>query len=248
MSETITGAGPVVERPIEGSRFTKVILNIPAVANISQEDVFSLVISAQENLFPYLRTDIQHNQLTLSVAEGCILEPTEPIIVNIGMKRIQAVTLSATGKINVGDVADEQFNVSLTGSGEIVLDSLTVEKLVVHGTGDGKVTCQSVYPSGSLDIVQQVGGTVAVVLGSSEQANTMEIHHQGSADLDLGNLETEEVTVSLSGSGSATVWASEVLKAEISGTGNVRYYGDPTVKAGGAGSGKTQSLGLAPET
>jgi hypothetical protein len=51
----------------------------------------------------------------------------------------------------------------------------------------------------------------------------------GSGDYNGANLSSHQASVTCSGSGSATVQASETLKVHISGSGNVEYIGDPQI-------------------
>jgi len=68
----------------------------------------------------------------------------------------------------------------------------------------------------------------------------------GSGDVDLGQLKAREASVSLAGSGAATVWPSTALSVTIAGSGDVNYYGDPKVSRSVVGSGGTRRLGAAP--
>jgi hypothetical protein len=45
------------------------------------------------------------------------------------------------------------------------------------------------------------------------------------------DLESDEATVRLNSSGSATIWVQDNLKANLSSSGDLRYRGNPTVDA-----------------
>ena len=53
----------------------------------------------------------------------------------------------------------------------------------------------------------------------------------------------EAADVEVSGSGEATVWASERLNAEVSGSGEIGYYGSPALNQETSGSGSVTGLG-----
>jgi hypothetical protein len=82
----------------------------------------------------------------------------------------------------------------------------------------------------------QLGGRTASV----------DSHISGSGDIKADRLDARQVSISISGSGDAYVWARESLQVKIAGAGDVRYYGDPTVEKRIAGSGSVRRLGLAP--
>jgi hypothetical protein len=50
---------------------------------------------------------------------------------------------------------------------------------------------------------------------------------EGSSEIRARDLHAGQVQVSISGAGSAEVYASETLAAEISGVGDIRYGGQP---------------------
>jgi hypothetical protein len=68
--------------------------------------------------------------------------------------------------------------------------------------------------------------------GSSEvelagKANTLDAGISGAGNLNARDLLTEETGLNISGSGAATVHASEKLQVEIVGVADVNYYGNP---------------------
>jgi len=60
-----------------------------------------------------------------------------------------------------------------------------------------------------------------------------------------GELEAQRVSVSIAGSGDATVRARETLNVSVAGSGDVRYFGDPAVTKSVLGSGKVRRAGAA---
>jgi len=52
---------------------------------------------------------------------------------------------------------------------------------------------------------------------------------KGGSDLDAKELKAGKVSVSITGAGDATVYASDILEAEITGMGDIVYYGKPKV-------------------
>lgn len=58
-----------------------------------------------------------------------------------------------------------------------------------------------------------------------------------------GDLCGESVNVNISGSGDATICATETLDSNVRGSGSVNYYGKPSINSSGSGSGTLNSLG-----
>ena len=69
----------------------------------------------------------------------------------------------------------------------------------------------------------------------------------GSGDYRSGALQSASATISIGGSGDATLWARDSLAIKIAGSGDVKYYGRPTTLSKSvAGSGSVTALGEKP--
>lgn len=102
----------------------------------------------------------------------------------------------------------------MSGSGTITITDLTTPELTVDVSGSAEVTAT---------------GTAA----------DQHFAISGSGRVDSAGLAGDSVTVSIAGSGSATVYASDSLDVTISGSGTVTYLGDPervTQNVSGQGS------------
>jgi hypothetical protein len=114
-------------------------------------------------------------------------------------------------------------SIGLSGSGNVYFKegiSAPSLKLRVSGSGDvsGKVNTQTLETSisGSGDI--KISGT----------ANTNEVTVSGSGNFNARELATASTTIRVSGSGDATINASQKLDAVVSGSGDIRYAGGAT--------------------
>ena len=55
----------------------------------------------------------------------------------------------------------------------------------------------------------------------------MEANLSSAGDLNAGELKANEVDISVSSAGDASVYVTERLEAKASSAGDIRYYGDP---------------------
>ena len=85
-------------------------------------------------------------------------------------------------------------------------------------------------------------GDVTLVGGVLEQ----NVRIAGSGDYHGAALQSATATISIGGSGDATVWARDSLSVKIAGSGDVKYYGRPTISRSIAGSGSITGLGDKP--
>jgi hypothetical protein len=120
--------------------------------------------------------------------------------------------------INARDIG----NISITGSGNVYFKNGIITnnlKIRVTGSGDvlGKINVKNfdVGISGSGDIK---------IVGKADVANATV---SGSGDYRARDLNTSSTTVRVSGSGDASVYASQKIDASVSGSGDISYAGSP---------------------
>jgi hypothetical protein len=60
-----------------------------------------------------------------------------------------------------------------------------------------------------------------------------------------GDLDSQDTTITIGGSGDVVVWARRELAINISGSGTVSYWGDPTISRRDiAGAGDINPMGV----
>ena len=126
---------------------------------------------------------------------------------------VTSVELSGSGSASGVGVLTGDAQVAVSGSGSATLTGLSLSSIVVDLTGSGNV---------------QLSGT----------AQTSRIILDGSGDYDGSALVTAESDIATSGSGDATVNATDRLGATSSGSGSITYSGNPaSVETDSSGSG-----------
>jgi len=110
------------------------------------------------------------------------------------------------------------LSITISGAGLARMDQLSAEELrfSVSGSGDGQF-------AGS---VKQLRVSVA-----------------GRGDFRGENLQSQRTSVSISGIGTAKVWAVDELSVSVSGIGSVDYWGTPNVKRSSSGLVKINERG-----
>jgi hypothetical protein len=63
----------------------------------------------------------------------------------------------------------------------------------------------------------------------------------------MGRVQSDNASISVAGSGEATVWARNELSMTIAGSGDVNYYGDPRISKSVVGSGEARRIAAAPK-
>jgi hypothetical protein len=157
---------------------------------------------------------VKDGKLIISHEKGKNLRPTK-LNYTITVKDLQGASIAGSGDITgKSRFVSEDFYTYISGSGDIRLE-LNTAHLTSNIAGSG-----SIHLSGKADIHQ------ASITGSGE--------------IDVFGLETQNVSVSITGSGDCKVNASEKLKAKITGNGDVLYKGHPQVNKTITGSGSVK--------
>lgn len=215
-SNTLEGSGNIITEGREVSGFDRVTLSGFGDATIEQGDEESLTVSTDDNIMPYIRTEVKNNMLILDFDDNgrnININPTDGIKFSLAIKNLSRIDISGAGSVKLNELETEKLLVDLSSAGNLEIGSLTADELVVRQSGTG-----TVYVSG--------------------QVKGQEVTHNGVGSYHAADLISQTATLKIGGAGSATVWAVETLDVEISGAGNVIYYGSPRVIQDISGMGK----------
>ncbi len=218
---SVVGSGNVVTEERAVSNFDQVALTGVGDLVITQGDQEALTIEAEDNLIPYIQTEVVNGKLSIgfkSENRPLSIRNTKPITFNLAVKQLKGLTISGSGNAAAASLAAADLSFAISGSGNVRVDHLTSQNLKASLSGSGNI---------------DLGG----------KADTETLTLSGSGNFEAGELETQSASVIISGSGAARVWANQTLDLRISGSGNVEYYGQPEVTQTISGSGRVRSLG-----
>jgi hypothetical protein len=204
------GSGDVVTetRSVEG--FDEIELRGVGEVVISVDGTETLSIEAEDNIIDGLITDVRDGRLILGTDRP--IRPTEDIIFTVTMQALEAIEISGSGAVTVGEFSTSDFDIDVSGSGAAGVSDIVSDSISARISGSGAISIS--------------GDTDDLTLSIS-----------GSGAFDGEGLEADTGDVNISGSGSATVNVSEDLDANISGSGSVEYLGNPNVSVDTSGSG-----------
>jgi len=197
---------------------------------VSQGDEESLIIETDEDVLEKTSTRVRDGTLVLRVGRG-ILERLElglqtsltrpSLRYSLTVKAQEGLVVAGLCRVMVDSLESTQLHVSLSGGGSISRQSVTVERLEAELSGAGQI---------------EVAG----------QATDQQVSLDGAGRYAGGRLETAQTRVTISGAGSAIVWASEELEVGPSGVGSGEYYGAPATRESVSGVGTVKRLGDRP--
>jgi hypothetical protein len=198
----ITGNGVHKSEERAVSSFKNVEVSGSINVYISQGDFKPIRIEGDENLLPYIEVREEGDHLIVRNKPGYNINPTEDMRVYVTAPVYSTIEVSGSGDMNgqTKIVNPENLELQASGAGNIKMD---VDAPKISAEVDG---------SGNIDLK-----------GETKEA---ELTISGAGHAHCYDLLSESTTISISGAGSAEVFASVKLDAEVSGAGNVSYKGN----------------------
>ncbi|MDP4280742.1 MAG: head GIN domain-containing protein [Bacteroidota bacterium] len=168
---------------------------------ISQGTAQSVIVEADDNILPLIRTEVVGNTLKIDTKKPIHHASKMKIFLTVvDLKRIDA-----SGAVNIQTE-----------------NRLTVPELTISGSGasDGKMDLAvqklNIDMSGSCNM--HFSGT----------AENVSLDGSGAVNLHAFDLVAQNYNLDISGAGKAEINVAKELKADISGAANVYYKGEPT--------------------
>lgn len=198
-SEVITGSGLIASEARVVDEFSAVELAGSGDVNIQFGPAASLTIEADDNLLPYITSDVRGDRLVLGTRPGTNLVTANPIRYLVTIRELTAVALPGSGTITIDPLQADAVDFSLPGSGTILASGL-VNAVEVALPGSGNIDLGDV------------------------QAATGEVRLGGSGNVTVWI--TDRLHAVLSGSGNILYYGHPALDEDVSGSGDIRGLGD----------------------
>ena len=210
----------IVQERREVAGFDEVILEGSGTITLTQGDQDGLVIEADADLLPRLKSEVSEGRLRLGLKSWLdffthLSHP--PVHYYVTMREVHGVMISGSGKLQAGRIETDRLRLKISGSGEMNVADLRAGDLEISFSGAGK----------------------AVVSGAVQ---THSVRISGSGEVRAENLECADVRVHISGSGTVRVRAARRLDVHISGSGDIGYIGQPNVTQQISGAGKVREI------
>jgi type 1 fimbria pilin len=197
---------------------------------IIQDGASEVVIEAESNLIPFIRTRIQGSALEIDTKDD--LRNNFPMKIFVHTGEIKQIRLSGSGLIEASDILADDMEVDLSGSGDIYFSG-NCDDVDCDLSGSGSIEFDNL----NCNILEiDISGS-----GDVEADGTADIGDfgiSGSGSIRAYDLSLQECEAKISGSGNIYVNAEDKLSVNISGSGNVYYLGNPVlnIKITGSGS------------
>ncbi len=210
----INGSGNYTTTTRLVGNFDKVTSCGDFVVILVSDPVSRIVLHGEDNILPEVETVVEGNNLKIYYDNDHYNYDHHGITVTVYSPDFKSIDLQGSGKISATDTMHSNLKVNVSGSGKIDL-------LINNNFTESNI-------SGSGTIVMN-----GVALTASHTIS-------GSGKLQAFTLISNNVSATISGSGSCKVYALNYLDATISGSGDVIYLGNPQITTHISGSGQVK--------
>jgi uncharacterized membrane protein len=211
----IRGNGDLVASERNVSSFEKIEAHGEVEVRYFVSEEQRVVVTADLNLDEYTKVYTNGSVLIITTEHGNY--QFTKYLVEVYSPSLSGISVSGSGQFSSDEIiASSTFNTHVSGSGKI----------------SGTIQCEK--------LTSKISGSGTIILaGSSSDAN---IDISGSGNFVGSELQINDTSVEISGSGEATINVAENLKAKISGSGDLYYRGNPTIDFEMSGSGSFQQM------
>jgi len=201
--QTLTGNGNVRDEKRNIPEISEINTSGSIDVEIKNGDTYSLTVHNDDNLLPYMITEVNNGALNVHYKNGYFINHDHAKVI-VTAPSLEKITTSGSADINSDGVIKNSKNIEIktSGSGDINAE-LDAPSITVTGSGSGDVTL-------------------------SGMTKDFDCKMSGSGDVKCSNLKSENAVIHVSGSSDIHVFASVSLKVNVTGSGDVYYTGNPT--------------------
>jgi hypothetical protein len=215
---SVEGIGPLVNKTFKSEPFNSIDCNISATVRIRQSELVSVSALGQQNILDLLEIKVEGQKLVIDYKQECVMTSFDSLIITISAPEIASLHLNGSGEMStIGSITQQNLDVIINGSGSIRASIISPGKLNASIAGSGNMFLDGTTVDANFDIA-------------------------GSGEIHAYDLQAKTISIEISGSGDASVFASEKIDAKVSGSGDVHYKGNPQVTTSITGSGDIKKV------
>jgi len=135
--KTVRGSGVVKTetRPVSG--FSRVTFNLVGKLYIDQSGSDSLSITTDENILPFIQTEVRNGMLTIGMSRATNLMQFNDLTYHVSVKNLTELTVSGAADVVVSNLDAESLSVVINGAGKVTASGKAREQTVsINGAGD----------------------------------------------------------------------------------------------------------------
>jgi RNA polymerase sigma-70 factor (ECF subfamily) len=200
----VEGSGKAVTKEMSHAHFTAVEIGSAFQVEITRADEFRTSITADDNLFPYIKVERIGTSLHVSLESKNKSISAKTLRATISMPALDGVTLGGACRASIKGFKSHKGFKARINSASRLSGEIEAAKIGLDVSGAGRVTLK----------------------GSAKEAR---ISATGASSLELGDLTLDAADVSLTGASRATVNVKGKLDYTLSEASRLVYLGKPTI-------------------
>jgi hypothetical protein len=218
MARHIHGDGKIITETRKVSFADKIKLAGSYDIELVKGSIPGVVVEADENLLPYLKTRTEGDWLVIKTDNFISLDPSKKIKITITTENLRAISIAGSGNVFGTDKmsCSDKMDLRIAGSGDVNLN-INAPKVFTEIAGSGNVTLAG-------------------------ETKDQEIRIAGNGDYLCQGLKSENADVHIAGSGDVRLFVDNKLNIRIAGSGDVYYQGNATVEQHIAGNGQIKKI------
>lgn len=196
VKEIVRGNGDTKTETRNVSNFSSVSLEGSGNVTITHGASFALTVTDDENLLPYVETNVSNNELLIRYKRNTWVKHGN-LKVNITMPDLNGIELSGSGSYDINGhfINSGTFRSRMSGSGDIRISNFDTKNADLDVSGSGKISAAGLW------------------------AETASVHISGSGEAELS--VSNELDAHISGSGKIYYHGTPAVSTHISGSGKV---------------------------
>jgi autotransporter translocation and assembly factor TamB len=241
LPNVIEGSGIVISEQREVQDFDRIQLTGAGDVFITQEGVELVTVESDDNLLPYIETEVRAGTLMLGYTDEVIersIRPSQTIKYFVSLKDINGLEISGSGDVYSESLNTERLTIQVDGSSDITFEQLTTNQFDIEVNGSSNIQVEQLTAQ---DVDVTINGSADINL--SGLAYEQNINIDGSGNYVAADLNSQLGNVAIYGQGEVSIWAVDILDVHIPGSGTVSYYGDPVISFSNPGQGELDPLG-----
>lgn len=240
--DTISGSGVIVTEQRDAfHEFNKLQVSSMFKVEIEQASVQEITVIADDNLMPYIKTEIVDATLKIYFDKVSIRNPKE-LKVFVKMPKIEGLTASSSSEIKANNkITTNRLHLKTSSTAEIDLNEVSTQSFTAEASSASEIEVKKLY-SIDLDITTtSTAGFEAyaeadkVELKASSSSKIklkgkalgMNVNASSTATIDTRELVANDIKATSSSSSTVKIHPVLTLKATASSASSIYYYNDP---------------------
>lgn len=219
----IKGSGILITDDMDFSDFTRVEVGAAFEVEIVQSEQFGVSITADDNLFKYIRVSQQGSTLKIGV-QPAVMFRSATYRAEITMPQLHGLELSgATLGTVSGFESTENLDIEVSGASSLDLEEIKAGDITFDISGASTIVGEVTAGDIGFDIS---GASIVRLQGL---ADDIELDVSGASRVEMADFPVGSASVSFSGASSGTVYVDGRLDIDLSGASSLTYLGNVTL-------------------